>query len=219
MSILEDSGVFLIINKFLSPSEITQFGASSSHFFILSNANAIWEPIYNELIKDKHIDFTHSFTYKLLSSSSSSSSSTTTTTTTTTTTSSSSSATTSSSSSLSYKLKYYITLWDSQRPFITFDELISNNFSFRFKEAAGEEWKNKDPWWQGKQSMKVMFHSDGSLSLSNALSKISNDNNDNNDNTINDDDIINNNESNDNNNDNEETIEEDDNFTLSTRLR
>ena len=218
MSILEDSGVFLIINKFLSPYEITQFGGSSSHFFILSNANAIWEPIYNELIKNKNIDFTHSFTYKLLSSTSSALSSS----------SSTSSSTTSppppptTSSSLSYKLKYYITLWDSQRPFITFDELISNNFSFRFKEAAGQEWKDKDPWWRGKQSMKVMFHSDGSLSLSNALSKISNDNNnnnDNNDNTINDDDDINNNESNDNNNDNEETIEEDDNFTLSTRLR
>jgi hypothetical protein len=203
MSILDDSGVFLIINKFLNPYEITQFGASSSHLFILSNANAIWEPIYNELIKDKHIDFTHSFTYKLLSSASSASSTAT------------SSPTTTTSSSLSYKLKYYITLWDSQRPFITFDELTTNNFSFRFKEAAGQEWKTKDPWWQGKQSMKVMFHSDGSLSLSNALSKISNDNNnnnDNNDNTINDDDDI-------NNNDNEETTEGDDNFTLSTRLR
>jgi len=193
MSILEDSGVFLIINKFLSPYEITQFGASSSHFFMLSNANAIWEPIYNYLIKDKHIDFTHSFTYKLLSS------------------------TSTTSSSLSYKLKYYITLWDSKRPFITFDELTSNNFSFRFKEAAGQEWREKDPWWLGKEPMKVMFHSDGSLSLSNALSKISNDNNDN---TINDDDDdINNNESNDNNNNNEEITEEDDNFTLSTRLR
>ena len=171
--IFDENGIFLTVNKFLSTKDILSLGSTRCSYFILSNSNVIWKPIYEKLVKDKQINFSNSFLYKLSSS----------------------------TSTIKYKYRYYLSLWDSRRDFLTLDDLVEHAFSFRFKAAAGDQWMNRDPWWQGKNAMTVKFNIDGSLSLSNKLSQISNS------------DV-------DNNNNNEEATEDDDvEYTLSSRLR
>ena len=107
--------LYLVVNSFLETNDINKLGLTCQDYFILSNSNAIWKPIYDDLLNDKLIEFIASFTSKLLKY------------------------------NINYKYKYYITLWDSKREFITLDELIEKLFSFRFKEAAGEDWVARDP--------------------------------------------------------------------------
>jgi len=113
--ILNNNGIYLVVNNFLNNRDINRLGLTSQTYFILSNSNAIWKPIYDDLMKDKLIEFNTSFISRLLKC------------------------------NINYKYKYYITLWDSKREFITLDELIEKVFSFRFKEAAGEDWVARDP--------------------------------------------------------------------------
>ena len=47
---------------------------------------------------------------------------------------------------------------DIKRKQITLEELTQFTWSFRFKKAAGANWINIDPYWDGKECMKVKFY-------------------------------------------------------------
>jgi hypothetical protein len=47
------------------------------------------------------------------------------------------------------RIAYYLSILDSKRTFLTLDDLTSDEWSFRFKESAGEEWLQFCPWHQG----------------------------------------------------------------------
>jgi len=170
--ILDHDEIYITINKFLCIKDVIALGTINRHSFILSNSNAIWERLYEKLMKDKLIDFHSSFLYKVSSP----------------------------TISIRYKYRYFIAQWDIKREFLTIDDLIEHAFSFRFKQAAGEQWMLSDPWWQGKSPMSVKFNIDGTLSLSNKLSRISN-------------------ADADNNNNDDENEDDDVAYTLSSRLR
>jgi hypothetical protein len=50
---------------------------------------------------------------------------------------------------------------DIKRKDITAEELTQFTWSFRFKQAAGFTWVDMDPYWHGKECMKVRFYRDG----------------------------------------------------------
>ena len=91
---MELIGGLSFLGNFLNNRDINRLGLTCQTYFILSNSNAIWKPIYDDLMKDKLIEFNTSFISRLLKC------------------------------NINYKYKYYITLWDSKREFITLDELI-----------------------------------------------------------------------------------------------
>mmetsp|Transcript_27631 Transcript_27631/g.62201 ORF Transcript_27631/g.62201 Transcript_27631/m.62201 type:complete len:363 (+) Transcript_27631:55-1143(+) len=56
---------------------------------------------------------------------------------------------------------YKQSLADSRRTTISKGELLSIEWSFRFKAAAGESWQRTDPWWQGQDATRVRFKKNG----------------------------------------------------------
>eukprot|EP00439_Symbiodinium_sp_Y106_P059380 s3326_g8.t1 len=56
---------------------------------------------------------------------------------------------------------YRQSLEDSRRTNITRGELLSIDWSFRFKASAGEGWQAGDPWWQGQEATRVRFKKNG----------------------------------------------------------
>jgi hypothetical protein len=66
---------------------------------------------------------------------------------------------------------FRISLQDAKtREHITMDELCydlspqkGTIFSFRFKECAGEEWTNADPWWSHQKARKMVLLSNGTV--------------------------------------------------------
>jgi hypothetical protein len=50
---------------------------------------------------------------------------------------------------------FKIALVDSKRTCITTDELCGVEWSFRFRRLAGPEWVERDPYWNGQESIKV----------------------------------------------------------------
>ena len=54
-----------------------------------------------------------------------------------------------------------LSLTESKQEFITEEELCKLTWSFRFKEAAGEDWTDTDPWWLGEKARTLRFMPDG----------------------------------------------------------
>lgn len=54
-------------------------------------------------------------------------------------------------------------LGDCKRTEITGAELSEREWCFRFKETAGEQWTEDDPWWQGGEPWRVRFLRNGKL--------------------------------------------------------
>jgi hypothetical protein len=54
-------------------------------------------------------------------------------------------------------------LSDSKRTFIFADEFTSSYFHFRFKMASGSFWTDQDPYWQGKDPIKLNFDQRGPI--------------------------------------------------------
>lgn len=46
---------------------------------------------------------------------------------------------------------------------VTAKELCNFTWSFRFKESAGIEWMQTDPWWSGKKARKFSFLTNGQI--------------------------------------------------------
>eukprot|EP00746_Dinoflagellata_sp_MGD_P061977 gnl/MRDRNA2_/MRDRNA2_26139_c0_seq2.p1 gnl/MRDRNA2_/MRDRNA2_26139_c0~~gnl/MRDRNA2_/MRDRNA2_26139_c0_seq2.p1 ORF type:complete len:246 (-),score=31.11 gnl/MRDRNA2_/MRDRNA2_26139_c0_seq2:19-756(-) len=63
----------------------------------------------------------------------------------------------------SNKLKYFSAIRDCTRTAISRDELVSLEYCFRFKMAAGPSWAEQDPWWQGRESIKLKLREDGTV--------------------------------------------------------
>eukprot|EP01125_Pyxidicula_operculata_P022171 TRINITY_DN8933_c0_g1_i1.p1 TRINITY_DN8933_c0_g1~~TRINITY_DN8933_c0_g1_i1.p1 ORF type:complete len:286 (+),score=26.87 TRINITY_DN8933_c0_g1_i1:39-860(+) len=61
---------------------------------------------------------------------------------------------------------FFDSLKDSERTFLTTEELCSFTWDFRFKSSAGEAWIQRDPWWMKKEPIKRRFHLDGTCSMS-----------------------------------------------------
>lgn len=56
---------------------------------------------------------------------------------------------------------FYGSLKDAARRKLTVDELAAPAFwCFRFKAAAGESWLAQDPWWQGREPIKLQLTRD-----------------------------------------------------------
>ena len=66
---------------------------------------------------------------------------------------------------LSRKLAYYASAAEGGRLYLTRQELLSHTFSFRFREAAGEDWVERDSWWQGGDARRVKFAPNGVLQI------------------------------------------------------
>ena len=58
---------------------------------------------------------------------------------------------------------YRQSLADSTRCIIQMEELSDCRWSFRFKQSAGEQWTDQDPWWQQLPARTVQFLPDGVL--------------------------------------------------------
>jgi hypothetical protein len=70
----------------------------------------------------------------------------------------------------SMKTAYRLALADSQRQYVTLEELCFNLetgtgtiWSFRFKESAGSDWTSHDPWYSGAPCRKIIFLRDGTM--------------------------------------------------------
>lgn len=59
------------------------------------------------------------------------------------------------------KQAYKYSFIDSFRHEIKKEELCNFAWSFRFKESAGSEWMQRDPWWNFEKARKVVFLPDG----------------------------------------------------------
>jgi hypothetical protein len=56
---------------------------------------------------------------------------------------------------------YFESIRDSKRTWITTEELCDFKWSFRFKKAAGEMWRQVDPWWHDMPPIRMGFLPDG----------------------------------------------------------
>lgn len=62
----------------------------------------------------------------------------------------------------SARLGYFVAKAWYKRTIITEAELCSYEWNHRMKEAAGEHFIERDPWWQGKAARQVRYKADGS---------------------------------------------------------
>ena len=65
---------------------------------------------------------------------------------------------------LSRKHAYALSLHEAKNSFITRAQL-DMPFSFRFKEAAGDDWINRDPWWSGRKARGIQFLPNGTCTI------------------------------------------------------
>jgi len=63
------------------------------------------------------------------------------------------------------KEAYKKSIIDSNRTYITKEELCAFIWNFRFKEDAGSSWQDTDPWWQGKQPAEMKFQPNGNVDV------------------------------------------------------
>jgi len=61
----------------------------------------------------------------------------------------------------SAKKAFFESLKDSQRCWLTADELCKFEWNFRFKSVAGPNWIDWDQWWNNKPATRVTFYPDG----------------------------------------------------------
>ena len=64
---------------------------------------------------------------------------------------------------LQSKLAFKEAICDSKRDLITFDELTSIAWCFRFRKYAGKSWIEWDPWWNEMEPIRIMFEKDGHI--------------------------------------------------------
>ncbi|KAL3828332.1 hypothetical protein ACJIZ3_017134 [Penstemon smallii] len=67
---------------------------------------------------------------------------------------------------LSKMAAYSLSVMDSKRVRITWNDLCDHVWEFHFTEEAPEYWRNLDPYWNGSNSsppMRRYFHPDGSI--------------------------------------------------------
>lgn len=66
---------------------------------------------------------------------------------------------------LSRKHAYFSSLHEARQVVITRAQLVAMSFCFRFKEASGDEWTARDPWWNGKRARGIQFLADGNCTI------------------------------------------------------
>jgi len=67
---------------------------------------------------------------------------------------------------------YFASLAAAERCFIRKEELVGFEWSFRFKEAAGVDWSEIDPWHQGRRAAQVRFEPGGKVTSTNAALRV-----------------------------------------------
>ena len=58
------------------------------------------------------------------------------------------------------RFRFFGMLHESRRTWVTEEEIMELEWSFRFKSAAGDGWIDRDPWWNGQEPIMLKLRED-----------------------------------------------------------